>query len=152
MQGKCPICKRDGFTANPESGSWACAACGDRGSGVVSLEVALYDEDFEEARAYIASLVRSPGLTSAPDPPLVEGQAAPPVGSKPAESWGSESGHPEGRVSRMTPRETVPPPKAASILTPDVAAIPEELSDIPAWVGWRRVERKGRWTKEPVNI
>jgi hypothetical protein len=32
------------------------------------------------------------------------------------------------------------------------AAIPAELRDIPAWVGWRSVQREGRWTKEPVNI
>jgi len=38
------------------------------------------------------------------------------------------------------------------LLSLDSAAIPAELRDIPAWIGWRLVQRDGRWSKEPVTI
>ena len=30
--------------------------------------------------------------------------------------------------------------------------IPTELRDISAWIGWKLVQRNGRWSKEPINI
>ena len=38
------------------------------------------------------------------------------------------------------------------ILSIDSSAIPAELRDIPAWIGWRLVRRDDRWSKEPVTI
>jgi primase-polymerase (primpol)-like protein len=38
------------------------------------------------------------------------------------------------------------------ILPLDPMAIPAELRDIPAWIGWKLVQRDGRWSKEPITI
>jgi hypothetical protein len=39
-----------------------------------------------------------------------------------------------------------------AILPLDPVAIPTELRDISAWIGWKLVQRDGRWSKEPVTI
>src|SRR5262245_59435384 len=39
-----------------------------------------------------------------------------------------------------------------AILPLNADAIPHDLREIPAWVGYRLVERNGNWTKEPLNI
>jgi hypothetical protein len=38
------------------------------------------------------------------------------------------------------------------ILPLDPMTIPAEQRDIPAWIGWRPVQRDGRWSKEPITI
>ena len=33
----------------------------------------------------------------------------------------------------------------------NIDGIPDELKELPRWVGWRWVKRKNRWTKPPIN-
>lgn len=39
-----------------------------------------------------------------------------------------------------------------SLLPVNSEAIPAELRNIAAWVGWKSAVREGRWTKEPIEI
>jgi hypothetical protein len=42
--------------------------------------------------------------------------------------------------------------KKPLILPLNADAIPAELRALDAWVGWRLAFRRGRWTKEPINL